>query len=62
MIAERQIKARVKPVPSKRQFAKKGDGERRIESFVYGSGLPKPQLTSRFFGFLKTAHIVPIFW
>jgi len=62
VIAEGQIKSRVKPVPSRRQFAKKGDSERRIESLVYGSGLPKPQLTPRFIAFLKRENLVPNFW
>jgi hypothetical protein len=61
-IAESDIKARVKPVPLSRQFAKKGDASRRIETLVYGSGLPKPQLTPDFIGFLKRQKIIPSFW
>ena len=62
VIAESQIEARVKPVSLKRQFAKKGDAERRIVTLIYGSRLPVPHLTSTFIGFLKQKHIVPHFW
>jgi hypothetical protein len=62
VVAEEQIKLRVKPIPTKRQFAKKGASERRIENLIYGSGLPKPVLTPSFISFLKHANIVPHFW
>jgi hypothetical protein len=62
VIAESQIKARVKPVALRRQFAKKGDAERRIKTLVYGSGLPKPQVTLGFVRLLKQQRIVPSFW
>ena len=62
VIAESQIKARVKLVTPGRQFAKKEDVERRIETLVYGSGLPKPRVTPGFVQLLKKQRIVPSFW
>jgi hypothetical protein len=61
-LAEAQIRTRVKPIPSKRQFAKKGNGERRITAHIYGNGFPKPQPTSNFVKFLKKESLVPHFW
>jgi hypothetical protein len=62
VIAESQINARVKPVAPKRQFAKKGDVERRIETLIYGSRLPRPQITPAFLVFLKRQRVIPNLW
>jgi hypothetical protein len=62
VLAENQIKARIKPVALKRQFVKKGRAEARITTLVYGCGLPKPQLTDPFIRYLKTQRVIPHFW
>jgi hypothetical protein len=61
-IAESEVKLRVKPIPTKTQFAKKGASENIIDKLIYGSGLPRPKLTQPFISFLKREKIVPHFW